>query len=356
MIFSNAEFCSTYSTGVGLETRALWEIGEKLGGKIDDFKGRPRQRIYFDFDGGIEKIVKKDIYIQEKICLNILVMRAEKIEPVGKICDKICEKLGNLDWNKIGSKVELAIGDEIDHVIDFKVETQRKGKRFAEVSSFEITAMVVEKISHVNSNFRWRARVQPKPAVVMRIFINDDFILVDLPVMGRIDQSGGRKCVGLASPVAWVMNRQARWVKENLGCENFRNLVVLDPFCGTGATIFERSEARWGVGVDCEKFQMEKFSENCAFLSEVGVDGILGDARRLGARKNIFDIIVCDLPFGVKWCAENWEKLEEIYRKSIAEFERVCESSGVMVSEIDHVIDLSVSFRFCSRRSLWSSW
>ncbi|KAF4689741.1 RNA methylase, partial [Perkinsus olseni] len=288
---------------------------------------------------------------QEKICLNLMLASAEEVDLSESISEKICDELGELDWEEIGSKVRLAMGVEIDHVIDFKVETQRKGKRFSGVSSFDITRAVAEKVSFISGG-RWRGRVNPKPAVVIRIFINDDWIIVDVPVMGRIDRSGGRKCVGLASPVAWAMNKQARSTMDFMGLKDTRDLIILDPFCGTGATIFERSEAkRWGIGIDSEKnFRLRKLMSNSAYLSEVDVDGILGDGRRLCMRKDTFDVIISDLPFGVQWCSEDTQKLEDLYRLALPEFGRLCRDSGVMVLLTkESLVDLVME-------SLSSSW
>ncbi|KAF4662434.1 hypothetical protein FOZ61_002460 [Perkinsus olseni] len=292
----------------------------------------------------------RSIFLQEKICLNLMLASAEEVDLSESVCEKICFELAGLDWEEIGSKVRLAMGGENDHVIDFKVETQRKGKRFSSVSSFDITRAVAEKVSFISGG-RWRGRVNPKPAVVIRIFINDDWVIVDIPVMERIDRSGGRKCVGLASPVAWAMNKQARSTMDFIGLKDTRDLIILDPFCGTGATIFERSEAkRWGIGIDAEKFQIEKLKSNSEYLSEVDVDGILGDGRRLCMRKDTVDVIISDLPFGVQWCSEDTQKLEDLYRLALPEFGRLCRDSGVMVLLTkESLVDLVME-------SLSSSW
>lgn len=76
--------------------------------------------------------------------------------------------------------------------------------------------------------------------------------------------------------------------------------MLLDPFCGVGSVLIEASLMNmYSVGVDLNKDLVRGARVNSiSFSSYSLMDLIVADSKKIPVRKNAFDMVVTDLPYG----------------------------------------------------------
>ncbi|MET1123980.1 MAG: methyltransferase domain-containing protein [Archaeoglobaceae archaeon] len=195
----------------------------------------------------------------------------------------------------------------------------------------------------------WRrgARISvSKPEVVFKIYIADRCYVTKL--VHVVD----KKQFLLRSPnsrpffmPSVVLPKFARALVNLSGAR--RNL--LDPMCGTGSIIIEALL----MGIDAVGMDLyEKIARGCMRnLEFYGLKGdvLVGDARRMPFRDGSFEAVVTDYPY--LRSTKTKGSLEDLYRRTAEEFERVLRGYAVVVSNIDaeEFFDMQLVAKFYQR-------
>lgn len=135
-----------------------------------------------------------------------------------------------------------------------------------------------------------------------------------------------RSPVGMHPRLARAMVNLARVQKSD---------VVLDPFCGTGGTLFEASQMGMrAIGMDIEEKMVIASKENLRYFGLKGTV-VHGDALELAdalerARAKRVDAMVSDLPYGRSTTLAG-RKLQELITKFVAQAEKVLGPGRFMV-------------------------
>ncbi|CAE8687150.1 unnamed protein product [Polarella glacialis] len=197
----------------------------------------------------------------------------------------------------------------------FRATGKKAGRRAAHLSSNGVAEFVGEALADVKG---WRVDLHDYDVEVV-VHLNDDFLVVSLPLLERGSQQQNFFALkGLSQPVAWAMARSV---------EPMSGELVVDPMCGSGIVLFEAAQCWQGayyLGFDNDSSQLERSIQNLQMVGpEVAQSLSLarGDARRLPLLDASVDAIVCDLPFGKQFGSE--EGNVELYPAVVAEFHRV---------------------------------
>ncbi|CAL1134105.1 unnamed protein product [Cladocopium goreaui] len=201
----------------------------------------------------------------------------------------------------------------------FRVTAKRAGRRAAHLSSNGIAEFVGEALAEAMD---WQVDLHDYDLEVV-VHLNDDHLIVGLPLLERSGQQAQFALPGLSQPVAWAM---ARTVEPLCG------EVVIDPMCGSGIVLFEAAQCWQGayyLGFDQDRQQLERSTSNLKLLAADVAQSLSfarGDARALPLETSSVDAILCDLPFGKQYGSE--EDNLALYPAVLLEFRRVLRRTG----------------------------
>ena len=176
--------------------------------------------------------------------------------------------------------------------ITFAVKAKRRGKRFRDAANdFTLAARLG---SALHQKFGWKVDLT-SPSLEVSCSLNDEGLLLSVPLLRRQDSVDGRPHPGLDPHVAWAMVRSLGDLPPGA--------VVLDPMCGKASLLFEALYAHptcIAAGLDADSEQLRKASTNLAVVPRAIAQRMTlvhGDAMNLPAGPASCDAVLCDLPF-----------------------------------------------------------
>ncbi|CAJ1406597.1 unnamed protein product [Effrenium voratum] len=258
----------------------------------------------------------------EKLYLLVLRQKAEELQwPAGQeeAQEHLARLVAEADWARALAAFR-SFGQEAPS--SFRVSGKRAGRRAAHLSSNGIAEFVGEAVAEAMG---WRVDLHDYDVEVV-VHLNDDHLIVGLPLLERAAQQAQFALPGLSQPVAWAM---ARTIEPALG------ELVVDPMCGSGIVLLEAAQCWRGafyLGFEEDPRQLERCRQNRSLVSPdaaASVGFARGDARRLPLPNSSVAAVVCDLPFGKQYGSEEDNLL--LYPAALREFRRVLRSDGRVV-------------------------
>lgn len=132
-----------------------------------------------------------------------------------------------------------------------------------------------------------------------------------------------------------------------------KNDLVLDPFCGTGGLLIESLLLGANVvGIEIKEKILNgarinfNYYSNKYYIKNNKYNLIIGDASKIPFRKNSFDAVISDFPYGQSTSIIG-HSLNQLYLYSIAEIYRILKKDkyAVIVSSIE-IKDIIYKFNF----------
>ncbi|CAJ1342982.1 unnamed protein product [Effrenium voratum] len=193
----------------------------------------------------------------EKLYLLVLRQKAEELQwPADQ--EEAQEHLARLvaegDWARALAAFR-SFGQEAPS--SFRVSGKRAGRRAAHLSSNGIAEFVGEAVAEAMG---WRVDLHDYDVEVV-VHLNDDHLIVGLPLLERAAQQAQFALPGLSQPVAWAM---ARTIEPALG------ELVVDPMCGSGIVLLEAAQCWRGafyLGFEEDPRQLERCRQNRSLVS-----------------------------------------------------------------------------------------
>ncbi|XP_066552666.1 THUMP domain-containing protein 2 isoform X2 [Amia ocellicauda] len=137
------------------------------------------------------------------------------------------------------------------------------------------------------------------PELEVNVHLSDNLCVLGIPVLRfPLAHRTYIKITGLRSTTAWVMASLAG-IKP--GC------LVLDPMCGVGTILLEAAK-EWQnaffLGFDNDELQLKRVQENVRFADLMNrIELIKASVMEIPLPSSSVDAIVCDIPFGRKYCS-----------------------------------------------------
>lgn len=237
---------------------------------------------------------------------------------------KLCSKQSYLDdhlltWKKISNKT----GDD---PIKFRVNSRLSGS-FRKSSHFQRISALAGNIFQQNSTL---IKDLHKPDLDVFLHLNDSFFTVGLQLTKRpLSDRTYLGHIAVRSTVCVAMCMAVGLTSDD---------VILDPMCGAATILVEavkQFNCKAAVGVDCDISQLKLAQANLSTsLSYPQIELICGDSRAIFLKQQLFDVVLCDVPFGRKFGAPT--EIHQLLKSIVNTIDAVTKPEGrigILISE-----------------------
>lgn len=193
-----------------------------------------------------------------------------------------------LTWKEIVNK-------NCDCPVKFRINSRLSG-HFRKASNFQRVSSLVGSIFMQYFDVSCVIDVR-EPDLEIFLHLNDNFLTVGLQVT--------KKPLSYRSYLNHIAVRSTVCVAMCMAVDLSSKDVILDPMCGAATILVEaikQFHCKAAVGVDCDQLQLKLAQANLnTSLVFHYVDLICGDSRGIIFKQQLFDVVLCDVPFGRKF-------------------------------------------------------
>ena len=240
-------------------------------------------------------------------------------------CDSLPEKINT--WKRIATCCQLVVDD--CQQIKFRVNSRLSGK-FRHATHFRLVSThVANLLIRTSTKVNLVVDLQD-PHLEVFLHLNDNFLTVGLQVTKRpLSDRVYLRHIAVRSTVCCALCLAVDLKKED---------ILLDPMCGAATILIEavkQFHCISALGVDCDSSQLALAQTNLTTSSTHNqIDLILGDSRCPLLRKELFDVALCDVPFGRKF--GNAGEIHQLLTRVVNKIEAVLKPTGrigILISE-----------------------
>ncbi len=192
-----------------------------------------------------------------------------------------------LTWREITNKTEA------NSPIKFRINSRLSGA-FRKAANFQRVSTLAGSIFTQDPN--WVIDLH-QPDLEVFLHLNDSFLTVGLQITKKpLSDRDYLSHIAVRSTVCCAMCMAVGVSSED---------VILDPMCGAATILIEAKQqfnCRAAVGVDSDLAQLELAQTNLeTSCTSFYIALIHGDSRYAFLRRDEFDVVLCDVPFGRKF-------------------------------------------------------
>ena len=285
----------------------------------------------------------------ERLFVQIIHTKVDSRIEIDSITNWIEDRIGtgNVFWIDILEAWKHLANSNSQIQIKFRVNARLTGK-FRKVELYPKVSASVGTIfiNHFNA-----VSELSQPDLEIFVHLSETFLTIGLPVTKRpISDRIYLKHITVRSTVCCALCIAANVTLNDL---------VLDPMCGAATILIEaikQFNVKCAVGVDNNSAQLKLAQENrkqSNVVSELTL--ILGNSKNLFLKKESFDVVICDVPFGRKFGSS--DEIKPLLKSIVKTIEFVLKPGGrvaILISEDlrQFVVDLCQTWKLTGERPL----
>ena len=235
-------------------------------------------------------------------------------------------KAESVKWKESFDSWKRFTASENEDLEKFRVNSRLSGK-FRKICNYQIVSSLVA--GFITETFGYQVNLN-QPNLEVFVHWNDDFLTIGLPVTVKpLSQRSYLKHIAVRSTVCCALC---------MAVDLAPNDVVLDPMCGAATILVEavkQFNSHLVFGVDSDLSQLNIATENLQLSNtESKVFLIQGDSQKELLKPDLFDVILCDVPFGRKFGTA--DQIETLLESVVKSMDKVLKPNGrvaILISE-----------------------